>query len=72
MLFSALPANDNLFFYDSYIRKIPHRLLASQIRHGNNGDFGCHLACHGYVTIRVLNGPSVTLNHLKNRFTQFT
>ena len=69
---NQLLTNDLLFFYESYQRKPPHRLLASQIRQGNNGDLWCHAACHGYVTIRLLNGPSVTLNHLENRYSRFT
>lgn len=69
---NRLLTNDLLFFYESYQLKPPHRLLASQIRHGNNGDLWCHAACHGYVTIRLLNGPSVTSNHLENRYSQFT
>ena len=63
---NRLPANDLLFFYDSYIRKLPHRLLASHIRRRNNSDLWCHAACHGYVTIR---NP---LYHLENRYSQFT
>ena len=58
------PANDLLFFYDSYIRKLSHRLLASQIRHGNNGDLWCHAARRGYVTILFLMAPLLTV-HMK-------
>ena len=32
---NRLPPNGLLFLYDSYIRKLPHRLLASQVKHGN-------------------------------------
>ena len=58
------PANDLLFFYDSHIRKLSHRLLASQTRHGNNGDLWCHAARRGYVTILSLMAPLLTV-HIK-------
>ena len=32
---NRLPPNGLLFLYDSYIRKLPRRLLASQVKHGN-------------------------------------
>lgn len=57
--------------FDSYIEKLPHQLLAVQIRHGNNGDLWCHAACHGYVAICLLNGLSATFNQLKNRYSQY-
>ena len=72
----ASTANDLLFLNGSYIhvsKESSHTgSQPSQIRHGNNGDLWCHAACHGYVTMRLLNIPSVTLNHLKNRYSQFT
>ena len=48
------------------------RLLVSQVRHKNAGDPSCHAACHHYVAIRLLNGPSVTFNHLKNHISHET
>ena len=48
------------------------RFLVSQVRHKNDGDPSCHAAFHRYVAIRLLNGPSVTFNHLKNHISHET